>query len=183
MPRPKPRPSLTDAIVALRADLARDFARNPRLGQRITLVLWRAGNLLAHRRDPLSVLLRIVQRLAVAVWFHGVLGAEIPTSVPIGPGLWLPHSARGCVIHPSATIGADCTLYHEVTIGLMRDEGRAARIGDGVYLAAGAKVLGDITLADGTSVGANAVLLTDTLPGTTYVGVPAKPLGSAAPQA
>lgn len=169
--------SLAQSLAVMRGALREDFARNERLGQRLTLVIWRAGNTLAGRRDPASLLLRVLQKAAVAVWFHGVLGAEIPTSVPIGPGLWLPHSARGCVIHPSVVIGAGCTLYHEVTIGLAGDTGTAARIGDGVYLAAGAKILGPLTLGDGSRVGANAVLLTDARPGTTYVGVPARPTG------
>ncbi|MBW3084573.1 Serine acetyltransferase [Austwickia sp. TVS 96-490-7B] len=168
---------LATAMIRMRHDLKADFARNPRVGQRLTLIIWRAGNALADRRDPMSLLLRCAQRAAVAVWFHGILGAEIPTTVPIGPGLWLPHSARNCMIHPSVVIGAGCTLYHDVTIGLVGDQGSAAQIGDQVYLAPGSKVVGPLHLADGTKVGANAVLLTNTLPHTTYVGVPARPVG------
>lgn len=170
------RESLAAGWARTRADLAADFARNPFPAQRLTLIVWRTGNLLAGRRDPLSRALRAVQRLATAVWLRGVLGAEIPTSIPIGPGLYLPHSARGCVLHHSTRIGAGCTLYHRVTIGMSRDDAAAGPvIGDRVYLGTGAAVLGQIRVADGTRVGANAVLLVDTRPDTTYVGVPARP--------
>lgn len=173
------RVSLPEGVARMRADLRADFARNPFPSQRLTLLVWRAGNLLSGRRDPVSRVLRIAQQLANVVWLRGVIGAEIPTSVPIGPGLYLPHSARGCIVHHSVRIGAGCTLYHRVTIGLAADDAEQGPIlGDDVYLGAGATVIGAITLAPGTRVGANAVLLRDTEPHVSYVGVPARPVAS-----
>lgn len=172
------RASLGRAWQQMRADLRADFARNPFPSQRLTLLVWRTGNLLAGRRDPVSRVLRVVQQVANAVWLRGVIGAEIPTSVPIGPGLYLPHSARGCIVHHSVRIGAGCTLYHRVTIGLADDAAEQGPVlQDDVYLGTGATILGPITLATGTKVGANAVLLADTVPHGSYVGVPARPVG------
>ena len=55
----------------------------------------------------------------------------------------------------------------------MRGEWAFPVIGDGVFVGAGARILGDITVGHGCSVGANAVVLTDVPAGMTAVGVPA----------
>jgi serine acetyltransferase len=46
-----------------------------------------------------------------------------------------------------------------------------------VYLGAGAKVLGGVTIGDDAVVGANSVVLHDVSPGATVVGAPARPVG------
>jgi serine O-acetyltransferase len=60
-----------------------------------------------------------------------------------------------------------------VTIGFTRPEERPV-LGDDVFVYAGAKVLGDLTVGDGARVGANAVVLDDVPAGATAVGVPAR---------
>lgn len=47
-------------------------------------------------------------------------------------------------------------------------------MGDNVVIGAGAKILGNIFIASGTKVGANAVVLRDTSPNSTVVGIPAE---------
>jgi serine O-acetyltransferase len=73
-------------------------------------------------------------------------------------------------------MGCNCNLSQGVTIGLARkgDVWGTPRIGDRVYIAPGAKVVGPITLADGTVVGANAVVVKDTEQNAVVGGVPAK---------
>lgn len=176
-PSPRARavaPSWGEAVAEMRASLAADFERNPSLSQRITLAVWRLGQATYGQRHPVALAARVVQQVANAVWFRGVMGAEIPTSIPAGPGLWLPHSVRGVIMHHSVQIGAGCTIYHHTTLGLRGDTGDGPVLGDGCYIGAGAQVLGDIVLAEGTKVGANAVLTRSTEPGGTYVGVPAR---------
>ncbi|MGZ3442120.1 MAG: serine O-acetyltransferase, partial [Polyangia bacterium] len=48
------------------------------------------------------------------------------------------------------------------------------RIGNDVYIGAGAKILGPVTIGDGAIIGANAVVLSDVPAGATAVGVPAR---------
>jgi len=84
----------------------------------------------------------------------------------------LPHP-NGVVMHRDAVIGVNCMIMQQVTIGQLA-EGGAPRLGDGVYVGAGAKVLGEITIGDGASIGANAVVLSDVPPGCTAVGIPAR---------
>lgn len=159
---------LSDLWRTLRAD----FSVNPFLDARLTLLIWRAGQSLKGRPGVLSFLLRRVCQVADFMWTRGYIGADLPFSVTAGPGIVLPHGGRGVVLHPSVRIGARATLYHQVTIGV-RDANPSATLGDDVFIGAGAKVIGEIHLGDGSRVGANAVVLKDVPAGMTAVGVPA----------
>ena len=98
-------------------------------------------------------------------------GLEIAVSQEIGGGLYIAHP-YGTVIMPER-IGKNCSVVHNVTIGL-RNENTFPCIGNNVYIGAGARVLGGITIGDGVKIGANAVVIDDVPPGKTVVGVPAK---------
>jgi serine O-acetyltransferase len=88
-----------------------------------------------------------------------------------GPGLVLIH-ATGIVINGSVRGGEDVYLEHQVTIGAERRQSPV--LGDQVFLGAGAKVLGAVSIGNGARVGANAVVVKDVPPHTTVVGVPAR---------
>jgi serine O-acetyltransferase len=154
------------------ATLRTDFALNPAPEPRMTLTVWRVGQAAHGRRGIAFFLIRRLHGLLDLVWTRSMIGAELPRSVPAGPGLRLPHAGRGTILHPSTRIGAGVTLYHQVTVGV-RGAGRAATIEDGVYIGAGAKIIGQLTLGTSCRVGANAVVLKDVPPGGTAVGVPA----------
>ncbi len=102
-------------------------------------------------------------------------GLEVQPGAQIGGGCYIAHPS-GCVIRPQR-IGDDATIIAAVTIGLNK-EPIWPTIGDRVFLGAGCRVLGDITLGDDVRVGANAVVLTDVPDDTTMVGIPARPVGS-----
>jgi serine O-acetyltransferase len=108
-----------------------------------------------------------------------VTGADIPLSARLGGGLLMPHP-NGIVIHPDAEIGPNCLIFQQVTIGLVRATPVAPRIGAGVDIGAGARVLGPVTVGDGAQIGANAVVLRDVPPGAVAVGVPARVVASQA---
>ena len=88
----------------------------------------------------------------------------------IGPGLFIQHGFATVVA--ARRVGRNCWINQQVTIGFTRAEDRPT-IGDDVFVYAGAKVLGDITVGNGARVGANAVVLTDVPERYTAVGVPA----------
>ena len=72
-----------------------------------------------------------------------------------GPGLQLPH--RGTIIiNDQAKIGKNCRIHACVNIGAHK--GKAPKIGDNVYIGPGAKLFGDIVIADNVKIGANAVV-------------------------
>lgn len=98
--------------------------------------------------------------------------SDISVGTRLGRGLRLPHPT-GVVMHQDATIGEDCMIMQQVTIGQLAGGG-APTIGSRVYIGAGAKVLGRITIGDGARIGANAVVLDDVPAGATAVGMPAR---------
>jgi len=98
-------------------------------------------------------------------------GCVIGRGAEFGPGFVLIHSI-GVVINGSVRGGANVHLEHQVTIGA---EGRRSpRLGDDVFVGAGAKIIGGITVGSRTRVGANAVVLADVPSDATAVGVPAR---------
>ena len=105
------------------------------------------------------------------------LGFSIPKNV-FGPGLSIAH--RGTiVVNPAARIGKNCRIHVCVNIGASSGDNKAPRIGDNVYIAPGAKLFGDIQIADGIAIGANAVVNKSFLePNITIAGVPARKISS-----
>lgn len=102
-------------------------------------------------------------------------GIEIHPGATIGKRLVIDHG-MGIVIGETAEIGDDCLIYHGVTLGgTGKDVGkRHPTIGNKVLIGTGAKVLGPITIGDGSRVAANAVVLRDIPENSTAVGSPAK---------
>lgn len=103
------------------------------------------------------------------------LGFDIPLNV-FEEGLNIHH--YGClVVNSTARIGKNCNLQQMVTIG-MNHFGKAATIGDNVFIGTGAKIIGNVTIADGCIIGANAVVTKDFLEKNSIIaGVPAKVIG------
>ncbi len=116
------------------------------------------------------------------VWYarlrHRMLGNKCGYSIPLntcGKGLNLAHLGN-VVINAGAEIGEYCRIHIDVNIGTAAGQGAAApKIGRGVYIAPGAKIFGDIEIADGIAIGANAVVNKSfTTPNISIGGVPAK---------
>lgn len=102
------------------------------------------------------------------------LGFTIPLNV-FGPGLSIAH--RGTIVINNATkIGANCRLHACVNIGTKAGyDNMAPKIGDNVYIGPGVKIFGNIEIADGIAIGANAVVNRSFIePNITIAGVPAK---------
>lgn len=103
-------------------------------------------------------------------------GIEIHPGARIGKGLFIDHGL-GVVIGETTTIGNDVTIFQGVTLGGRGNETEKKRhptLCDGTMIAAGAKVLGPITIGKEAKVGANAVVLKDVPAFATAVGIPAR---------
>lgn len=100
-------------------------------------------------------------------------GISIPPEAEIGKGLLIMHFG-GIVINSDVKIGEFCTISHGVTIGNKNPGGKSPKIGNKVYLCAGAKVLGDISIGDNCVIGANAVVLESFPENSVIGGIPAK---------
>lgn len=105
---------------------------------------------------------------------RAVFSGQISARATLGRRLRIPH-AWGIVVHPSVTVGDDCILYHQVTLGV--NEHRVPvggpTLGNRVYVGTGAKVIGKITVGDRVNIGANAVVVEDVPPNHVAIGVPA----------
>ena len=118
---------------------------------------------------PLKVLLMIVGRL-VEVY----TGIWIAPDAEIGPGLYIGHF--GGVIIGSVVIGSNCNLSPGVVIGQSVRGAHRGRptFGDRVYIAAGAKLFGSITIGNDVAIGANAVVTRSMPDRAVALGVPAQ---------
>ena len=88
-----------------------------------------------------------------------------------GRGFVLLH-ADGVVINRLVRGGDNIYVEHQVTIGA--DRGTSPVLGNNIFIGAGAKILGPITIGDGARIGANAVVVKDVPAYATVVGVPAR---------
>ncbi len=71
----------------------------------------------------------------------------------------LPHGPRGIFVSLAAEIGENATIFQQVTIG--DANGGAPKIGDNVFIGAGAKIIGGITVGNNVKIGANCVVFED----------------------
>ena len=107
--------------------------------------------------------------------------SQILTNIDIHPGatigkrVFIDHGI-GVVIGETAIIGDDVTIYQGVTLGgVSLNKGkRHPTIENNVIIGGGAKVLGDITIGEGSKIGANSVVVKDVPPHSTVVGIPGK---------
>ena len=102
------------------------------------------------------------------------LGFTIPINV-FGPGLSIGHVGT-IVVNSSARIGANCRIHVCTSIATAAGySDKAPKIGNNVYIGPGAKIFGDIIIADEIAIGANSVVNSSFMePGITLAGVPAK---------
>jgi len=119
----------------------------------------------AALRVPLMALYYLV-RLPWRLFFN----VQIDPAARIGPGLCLihPHS----VLIPATEVGRDCLVFHEVTIGTNICAPEMPKIGNGVDIYVGARVLGDIVVGDHAKIGANCVVTSNVPAGAVVVPAP-----------
>lgn len=98
-------------------------------------------------------------------------GIEIHPGAKIGRRLFIDHG-MGIVIGETASIGNDCTIYHDVTLGGTGKDTykRHPDIGNNVMIGAGTKVLGPIKIGNNVKVGANSTILKNVPNDVTVVG-------------
>ncbi len=108
-----------------------------------------------------------------------VFSVDIHPAAKIGSGILIDH-ATGIVIGETAVVGNNVSMLHGVTLGGTGKHGgdRHPKIGDGVQIGAGAKILGNIKVGEGSKVAAESVVLTDVPAHTTVAGVPARVVGT-----
>lgn len=110
-------------------------------------------------RIPMWVLYRLfrlpLRRYNIHLW-AGRGGARV------GAGIKLIHPTN-IMIGGGVEIGEDCLIFHDVTLGTGQIPG-TPKIGNGVDIYPGARVLGGVTIGDRSMVGANCVVTRDVPP-------------------
>ena len=109
-----------------------------------------------------------------------VFAVDIHPAARMGKGIMLDH-ATGIVIGETAVVGDNCSMLHGVTLGGTGNErdDRHPKIGCGVMMGSGAKILGNIHIGDCVRVAAGSVVVQDVPPRRTVAGVPARDIGPA----
>jgi len=109
-----------------------------------------------------------------------VFGIDIHPAARIGKGIMIDH-AHSIVIGETAVVGDNVSMLHSVTLGGTgkEEQDRHPKIGSGVLIGAGAKVLGNITVGDCSRIAAGSVVLEDIPAKKTVAGVPARIVGEA----
>lgn len=165
-------------IKSIIEDIDSIFDRDPAARNRIevlllyphmkALIAYRIANKLYKKQR--FFLARLISNMA-----RHKTGIEIHPGATIGKGLFIDHG-MGVVIGETAVVGNNVTMFHGATLGGTGNEKgkRHPTVGDNVTIGSSAKILGNIYIASGTKVGANAVVLHDTHPNSTMVGIPAE---------
>lgn len=109
-----------------------------------------------------------------------VFGIDIHPAARIGKGIMIDH-AHSIVIGETAVVGDNVSMLHSVTLGGTgkEDDDRHPKIGNGVLIGAGAKVLGNIEVGHCSRIAAGSVVLEEVPPMKTVAGVPARIVGEA----
>lgn len=119
-------------------------------------------------------ILWIIYLIADLIFVKALANAELPADSEIDSTVTFVHNANGCIIGGGAKIGANTTIYHQTTIGVINGNCKGPSIGKNVFVGCGAKILGPVMIGDNAKIGAGAVVLCDIPEGETAVGVPAK---------
>lgn len=102
---------------------------------------------------------------------QGAIGFELPIAVEAGGGLLVYHG--WClIINDKVRLGENVTLLHNVTIGANRRG--APVIGNGVTVATGSIIIGDIIIGDNATIGAGTLVTKDVAPNVVVVGNPCR---------
>jgi serine O-acetyltransferase len=167
------------AIIAqAEADLRAVFERDPACKGYVQPFLYFKG-FLALQTHRIAHALWRDGREAMAFYLQSRMSelfqVDIHPAAVIGAGAFLDHGT-GIVIGETAVVGDDVSMLHEVTLGgtgAGRGE-RHPKIGAGVLLGAGAKVLGNITVGDYAKIASGSVVLKSVPAHCTAAGVPAR---------
>jgi len=129
--------------------------------------IYRVANFCYRKKIPV---VPFMCKAAIFLLFNSV----VPYSTKIGKGSRFAYGCIGVVLHGRAVIGERVIIGQGVTVGRKLSPNGVPVIGNDVYIAAGARILGDITIGDNVIIGANSVVVTDVPANTIVAGAPAR---------
>lgn len=172
-----------DLVDAARSDLVAVYERDPACHRLVQPILYFKGYQAIQ-----------AYRVGHYLWTEGhhdlayffqmrvseIFGVDIHPAASIGKGIMIDH-AHSVVIGETAVVGNNVSMLHSVTLGGTgkEEEDRHPKIGDGVLIGAGAKVLGNIRVGNCSRIAAGSVVLEEVPPCKTVAGIPARIVGEA----
>ncbi|MGJ8628333.1 MAG: serine O-acetyltransferase [Sulfitobacter sp.] len=170
-------------VAAARADLAAIFERDPACHRLLQPILYFKGYqaVQAYRvGHHLWTKGKIDLAYFIQMRVSEIFGVDIHPAARVGKGIMIDH-AHSIVIGETAVVGDNVSMLHSVTLGGTgkEEEDRHPKIGDGVLIGAGAKVLGNIKIGHCSRIAAGSVVLEDVPPCKTVAGIPARIVGEA----
>lgn len=158
--------TITDLIHFIQQD-AKRYGKNYIFHPGFWVVLsYRIRRLRKHGSPLYSLLLPI--DFFVGLVRRILTDTALPSCVPIGSGLYIPHP-NGIIINHMVEIGSQVAIFQQVTLGEWH--GKAPKICNNSAIYGGAKVFGGITVGENCKVGANVVLNKD-VPDNSSVSTP-----------
>ncbi|MDW4496805.1 serine O-acetyltransferase [Sulfitobacter sp. D35] len=170
-------------VAAARADLVAVYERDPACHRLLQPILYFKGYQAVQ-----------AYRVGHHLWTQGhydlayfiqmrvseIFGVDIHPAAVIGKGIMIDH-AHSIVIGETAVVGDNVSMLHSVTLGGTgkEEEDRHPKIGNGVLIGAGAKVLGNIRVGNCSRIAAGSVVLEEVPPCKTVAGIPARIVGEA----
>ena len=121
------------------------------------------GWLVKYKLSPLAL---------ISLWLNRVInGCVIGAGAKFDEGFVIMHPV-GVVINSKVCGGKSIIVESGVVIG--DEKGQAPVLGSNIFIGAGAKIIGGITIGDNVKIGANAFVVKDLPSNVTAVGIPAK---------
>jgi serine O-acetyltransferase len=165
-------------VAAAEADLKAVFERDPACKGYLQPFLFFKGYLALQTHRVAHVLWRGGREtLALYLQSRGseLFQVDIHPAARMGQGIFIDHGT-GIVVGETAVVGDDVSMLHGVTLGGTGAErgDRHPKIGKGVLLGAGAKVLGNIQIGEYAKIASGSVVLKPVPANCTAAGVPAR---------
>ena len=107
----------------------------------------------------------------LSVYARKAYGIDLRQNAEIGPGLYIAHF--GGIEVKNCRIGPRCTIHQQVKLG-SNDLGGGLVIGEGVFISTHAQIYADVTIGDGATIGAGAVVTEDIPPYCLVLGNPGR---------
>ncbi|GGX47845.1 serine O-acetyltransferase [Tateyamaria omphalii] len=170
-------------VEAARADLVAVYERDPACHRLLQPILYFKGYQ-AMQAYRVGHFLWQEGHTDLAYFFQmrvsEIFGVDIHPAAHIGKGIMIDH-AHSIVIGETAVVGDNVSMLHSVTLGGTgkEEEDRHPKIGNGVLIGAGAKVLGNIHVGNCSRIAAGSVVLEEVPPCKTVAGIPARIVGEA----
>jgi serine O-acetyltransferase len=121
---------------------------------------------------PLHAVVRAAQE-SVSLALRLVTRTSLAPDIQAGEGIVFVH-ALNVTIGPGVVLGERVEIMQDVTIAASYEGPQAPKIGNDVFIGAGATILGAVTIGDGAAIGANSLVVSDVPQGAFVIGVPAK---------